>query len=278
MIKKPIINSILFFIICSLTFLPQSFSQIEKPSSITLGHEDQISFPWVFPKEKNTYTGVDLIFVQLLSKELSVPIKTIAFPWTRTLSTMEAGDIDGAFAASYKKVRERQGQYPTINGERDTSKRMHMSGYSLYINNCCSLDFDGTIFTRLKHKSAATDIGVQKSFSIIDALEKLNLPIFSQTSDPKKLLSLLSHKRLFAVTIQSATADHIIANNDSLKNVIVKHPTTRKPFHQKPYYIMLSHQFVDKYPEFTLEFWNAVEKVRTSEEYTIKFDEFLNQQ
>lgn len=38
--------------------------------------------------------------------------------------------------------------------------------------------------------------------------------------------------------------------------------------------LMLSHEFTQKYPEFSKEFWEKCDKVRNSKEYKAKAEEF----
>ena len=37
----------------------------------------------------------------------------------------------------------------------------------------------------------------------------------------------------------------------------------------KAYYLMLSHQFIKKYPEFSEVIWDTIEEVRESEEMSV---------
>jgi polar amino acid transport system substrate-binding protein len=247
----------------------------DQPTRITLGHEDQNAYPWVV-KDINGYTGLDLELIDLLQAKIGIKIKTVGYPWTRALVTMQKGNLDGVFAASYKPERKKYGSYPLKDGELDGDRRIHTSGYSLYILEGSKLKFDGDKFENLVSGIGVTDIGVQRSFSIIPSLKKFDVNLNDSSSDPDHILYMLFHKRIAAAAIQAARADQIIAAKPLFQKKIIKYKTNKKPFHQKPYFIMLSHQFMKRYPGFSEKFWNAVKEVRNSSEYRQRETEFYD--
>ena len=264
---RPIILAFLLMAICSASHAA------DRPSTITLGHEDENAYPWVL-ENNGVYTGLDLELIALLRARIGIEIKTVGYPWTRALVTMQRGELDGVFAASYKPEREKYGRYPLKGGRLDGDRRIHTSGYSLYILKGSKLRFDGERFENLVSATGVTDIGVQRSFSIIPSLRRFDVSFNDSSADPAQILNLLSHNRIAAAAIQTDRADQIIAANPLYQTTIVKYPTNRKPFHLKPYFIMLSHQFVKRYPEFSERFWDAVEEVRNSSEYRQRKREF----
>ena len=246
-----------------------SAAEENRPQSLTLGHENMNAYPWVMLDNSGGYVGLDIEFVQLLSKRLSIPITFVPSPGLRALETMKHGGVDGVFASSYKKKRETYGQYPMKNSQPDRDKRIHTSGYSLYIRKGSSVGFDGKTFAGIEN-----GIGVQQGFSIIPALEKYPVVLVDSTPDPGILLDLLVRNRVDGVALQTARADYLIAGNSEYQLKIEKYQTREKPFHEKPYYIMLSHQLLTEYPAFAGEFWDAVEWVRKSEGFQEKVKEF----
>lgn len=244
-----------------------------QPLKMTLAHEDKASYPWVFPVTNNaSYEGLDLIFIDFLQDELGIELTTVAMPWARCLVTMEEGYVDGCFSSSFKEDRLVNGVYPTTDtGEPDASKRIHSSDYSLYFIKGKDITFDGKTIYGLNG-----NVGVQRTFSIIPALEKLGVSVDEGTSDPVIIFRKLLLGRIAAAAIQTGNADAIIENNPEFKEHIVKYETNLAPFNKKPYFIMLSHQFVESNPEYAVVFWNAVQKVRESEAYKKAAYEFLN--
>ncbi len=94
------------------------------------------------------------------------------------------------------------------------------------------------------------------------------------TADPEAILKKVMVGRNIAGALQTARADNLIENNEEFKNNIEKFSTNKSPFDQKPYFLMLSHQITQKYPEFAKEFWDALEKVVNSKEFKEKETEF----
>jgi polar amino acid transport system substrate-binding protein len=254
--------------VCSTAFA----GDYPKPKEMIFAHEDQNAYPWVLPVGENAYVGIDLGLLKLLEKELGVTIHTQGFSWTGCLLQMESGAVDGAFAASYKADREQYGKFPTKDsGGPDESKRIHTSGYSLYTRKDLKVTFDGEKFDGLQGMVAA-----QKNFSIVAPLQSFGVQIDDFSSDPLIILTKLKLYRVEAAALQTARADNVIANQQGLADIIVKCPADLAPFGEKPYFLMLSHQFVEKYPEFAKEIWDKVEKIRESEEYKTMSEEFYN--
>ncbi|NCD33898.1 MAG: transporter substrate-binding domain-containing protein [Spartobacteria bacterium] len=234
-----------------------------KPSSMVLAHEDKVSFPWIIPLDGGGYKGLDLVFMNLLRDELGIPLEIRTFPWARCIATMGTGDIDGVFASSYKKDRLKMGIYPVnADGTPDTRKRIHMSGYSLYYLAGKNVTFDGTTVTGLNGM-----VGVQRTFSIMPQIEKLGLKVDDGTADPVAILKKVLVGRNEAAAFQILNGDTLIADNPEFEGKIIRLNTNLVPFNQKPYFIMLSHQFAEKYPAFTKQFYDAAERVRESDEY-----------
>lgn len=265
-------NLLVFLILFISIFINNTVNALDKPNLITLAHEDKNAYPWILP-HNGSYVGLDKDFIEILSKKLNTKIVLKAFPWQRCLELMKINNVNGAFAASYKKRREEYGKYPTMkNNKPNKSLRIHTSGYSLYMHKSLNIKFDGKKFSNI-----TSEIGVQKGFSIVDPLKKFNANLYIVVNaDPNSILKLINALRINAGALQTARADYIINNNPEFKKSIAKYKTNKKPFHQKEYYIMLSHQFVEKYPEFAKKFWNTCKSVRNSKEFKNRVKSFYS--
>lgn len=230
---------------------------------LTFGHEDKGAHPWVYPAAGGGYEGLDLEFMGLLAKELGVEIRLVAYPWQRCLILMGEGQLDGAFASSYKEDRERYGAYPRgADGEPDADKRIHTSGYSLYARKGSGIGFDGKKMVGLGEGR----VGVQRGFSIVQDFDRMGIPYDDGTNDPEVLFRKLKMGRNPAVAVQTERAAAVLAGNEGLGD-IERIDLELDPFRPKPYYAMLSHQVLERDPAFGKRFWGAVEKVRKGEEY-----------
>lgn len=254
---KKIIKFFMMFVL--ITSLGYSYN---RPKKIILSHEDKNAFPWVMPIT-NGYEGLDIDFLNILSKKLNVDIEFKPLPWSRGLYEMKEGTIDGLFSASYNKDRENYGKYPTKSGILDDKRYIHTSGYSLYVLKDSQIEFDGKNFIGLKGK-----IGVQRNFSIIPDLLKFSVSIDDSNTDPESLFMKLFFSRVDAVAIQGERADEVLKKNSDLNSKIKKYETNDYPFNLKKYYVMFSNEFYKKYPEFTELFWDMQIEVLNSKEYS----------
>ena len=79
----------------------------------------------------------------------------------------------------------------------------------------------------------------------------------SEFESESKYFKLLSLNRLDAVASQDTTADPLI-EDEGYKHFIKILP----PLKTKPYFLMLSSQFVDKHPDVAEQLWNTIAQVR----------------
>lgn len=248
----------IFFIILSL--LSNS-----EPLKIKLVHENRNAYPWVVPNEDCTsFSGIDIEFLKLIGEKTGTTIEFSSLPWQRALEEMKQGNIDGIFASSYKKERELYGAYPkTKDNEIDVKRILHTSGYSLYVHIDSKVNFDGKYFYNVDKK-----IAVQNGFSIVDDLKKFNVELYVVGSaNPLSILQMTAYERVSGGALQSDRADNILENNPELMNRIKKISIDDYPFSSKPYFLMFSHQFKEKYPEITELFWKKCEELYNSKEY-----------
>ncbi len=84
----------------------------------------------------------------------------------------------------------------------------------------------------------------------------------------KKLLS----KRIDAAVLQISAGEYVLKNTPEFSKNIIR---VEKPIEEKPYYLIFSKDFVNKYPELTKKIWNEIEKVRESKEFEIKKNDFF---
>lgn len=254
-----------------MLFLLFSFIMVaeNRPEKLMFAHEDKNAYPWVFYDEgTKTCVGLDIILFEILGKELDIEIEYEKFPWSRCLMEMKTGEVDGVFASSYKKYRLEYGLYPKKDGSLDEDRRLHESGYSLYVLKDSKIDYiDGEMVNVDKA------VGVQRGFSIKDDLEKLGLLVDDGTADPVAQMRKLIYGRVSAVALQSERAEKILLNKD-FKNKIKKLKIDEKCFKEKAYFLMLSKKFVKMYPEFSKQIWDTVKEIRESKEFRIKKSKF----
>ena len=269
--------AVLFFsILCStLSAAPV------QPATLTIAYEDDNSFPWVFDV-RGIPEGLDIEFMKLLEKELRIKIVMVKYPWKRCLAMMQKGDVDGVIGSSFKPDRLSLGAYPTKNGfsnertgdqEIDETKRMHTSGYSLYRLKGAAAEWDGRAFNHLDGKKIAS----QLDFTITADMKALGAPVVETTNDPENIFRGLIMNYFAAAAVQTGTAEFLLGRNQEFADKIEKCSVNKPPFHQKPYYLMLSFALIEKYPEFSQVVLKNVEKIRESKAFKARSKEFFQQ-
>jgi polar amino acid transport system substrate-binding protein len=181
-------------------------------------------------------------------------------PWSRCTAELSSNRIDGIFNASYKEERLKIGQYPTTNGHLqgpvDISRRITKISYSFYILEKNNIEWDG-----VKIFPADKIIGAPLGYSIVADLKKKGL-IIEEAPSTKMNLRKLILKRITAAALQDVTADSIIKSNPIAFTNIKK---LTPPIITKPYYLMLSHNFVAEHPVMAQKIWDTIKYIRENE-------------
>jgi len=237
----------------------------DKPEKIILGFEDAPNYPWLLPDG----TGITFELLKIVEAKMGIKFVYEKYPWKRCLELLKENKIDGALNSSFKKERMEMGAYPMISDtEPDISKRIHMEGYSLYRLKGSNINWDGKIFLNVKGT-----IGAQTGFSIVDKLKKdFGLTVDDSVKSVDENFNKLLKNRIVGAVLQTSAADFVLENNKQFKNKIEK---VEPSIEYKAYYIMLSYDFIKKYPDVAKKFWNTVAEVRESKEFIDKKKEYL---
>lgn len=223
-------------------------------------YEEQDSPPWVMKNK----TGVDIEFMELLSKATQEKFDLEPLPWKRCLIELGQNHYDGAFASSYKKERLENGFYPTtdgtLNGPIDETKKIHISEYSFYVlkEKEHLYSWDGKTSTGIKIA------GTMPGFSVTDTLKKLKISVDEGGKSPELIFEKLIHGRIDAAALQTPRGDWFLNKTPSLKKIIVK---IKAPIEIKAYYLMLSKKFVSEEPKKAKRIWDEIPKIYHSDSF-----------
>ena len=211
-----------------------------------LGDSDAID--WAKP-------GVAIEGVMLLEKKLKVKVNLTRIPWKRILEEeLKNGRLDGAFLGSYKKEREVFGAYPKKNGKLDDSRRFMTKTYSFFKLKTSNVEWDGK---KLKNLNGA--IGAPSGYSIVGDLKDMGYTNIDEAGGAKTNLQKLSLGRVGVVALLETQGDYVLEKFPDLASQIEKMPT---PILSKPYFLILSNQFVEKDPKMADKIWNAIKDIR----------------
>jgi len=207
-----------------------------------LGNGSQIATP----------PGATIEMMNQVAKELDLEFEYIRLPVKRTLEGLQAGEVAGAFMYSFKEERMQFGQYPMKAGKDDAALRVTMLSYVFYKPKGSSFNWDGKAFSGLD----SGVIGFNSSYSVGAELAKMGIKT-EEAKTTEQNFKKLAAGRIAAYAMQDHTGDMYIAEN---KITTVEKVAT--PFESKPYYLMLSKQFVQKNPALAEKIWAKLAKVR----------------
>ena len=191
--------------------------------------------------------------------ETRVPVKVVIerMPWKRCLEVeLNGGSADGAFLASYQASREEFGVYPTKDGKPDADRRYNRAGYFFYRLKGSAVTWDGVSLGNMTRP-----IGAQRGYSIVEDLRKAGYTVEEGVGTLADLQKLAAG-RLDLVAAIEEMADQVLLDYPDLAARIEK---VEIPYSAKPYYLMLSHQFVTAHPDLARAIWDAVKSIRENE-------------
>lgn len=233
----------------------------DKPASVKFCHENNESYPWLIADRP----GLNIIMMKQIEKQLGTKVELAALPWKRCLEDLKAGAVDGAFKSSFKADRLEFGLYPMQGDKPDNSKRMLDESYTIYKVKGGQVDWDG------KTLKVNGSIGAQLGFSVVEQLKGMGLKVDDGARSADDNLKKLISNRVGAVALQTQEADNTIASTPEFRDKVEK---VSPPLSEKPYFLMLSKQFVAKNPDFAKQVWDTVAQVRESAEYKKQVQQF----
>lgn len=234
--------------------VPTWAAEPAKPAApLRLCFESATIQPWRTAEGK----GLNFDLLQQVSQQVGTPFVYLALPWKRCLASLQANEVDGAFAASFSEERLEIGAYP--GGKvADPSKRMHTDRYVLLRRKGSPVQWDGKQISNLNGA-----VGVQLGYSIAGQLRNQGVAVEEHNQGPLVLVRLLILGRVAAAALGASDAAMLSVQPE----VAAQLEELPIPLTEKPYYLMLSHQLLATQPELAQRIWKAIEAVRNSATY-----------
>lgn len=233
----------------------------DKPTSVKLCYENEDFYPWVLKSKP----GLNIILLNAVEQKLGVKLELVGLPWKRCQNEMATGAVDGLFSASFKTERMEIGTYPMVGTQPDESKALMRDGYTLYRLKGSPVEWDG------KKLTASGAIGTQPGYSIADQLKALGAKVDDGGRTADDNFRKLMAGRVDAVALMSLEGENTLTTKPEFSTKIEK---VAPALVDKPYYLMLSKQFVAKYGDFAKEIWNTAAQVRDSADFKAKANNF----
>ncbi|QGZ42194.1 polar amino acid transport system substrate-binding protein [Pseudoduganella flava] len=230
-----------------MTAVPAQAAQV-----VTLCYERADVRPW----RTEDGRGLNFELLKLAGERAGVTFDFQSMPFKRCLAQLKANAVDGAFAVSFKTDRREIGEYPG-GATPDVAKRMHIDKYVLLRRKGSNVEWDGKALYNVDGA-----IGAQLGYSVTDVLRSLNVTVDEGSQRADELVRKLLAGRVAAAAVGGSDARTLLAGPYGPQIEALP-----RPLIEKPYFLLLSHQMVERRPELARRIWDAVEAARNSAAY-----------
>lgn len=202
--------------------------------------------------------GLNIELLNRVARRLGVSFQYTAMPWKRCLAEVKANTVSGAVGASFKPDRLEIGSYP--GGDKpDAAKRLNSDRYVLLRRKGSQAGWDGKAFRNLDGP-----VGIQLGYSIGDQLRALGVTVDDGAQQGRELALKLASGRLTAAATLEGEAHALLEADPRLAARLEVLPA---PLTEKPYFLMLSNDFVNNRGDMARRIWSSIEEVRLSPDY-----------
>jgi polar amino acid transport system substrate-binding protein len=250
--------SSLKILIISFFAVTYTFNNLSAEENIIrLGYSDSEAFPFQM-RDDNNPPGIAFEIISEAAKLIGIKIQYIRLPNRRVQLSLREGDaIDGAFMFSYSEERDINGVYPSINSKPDGKRRIATLSYYIYRKKGSSINWDGKNFSGVETSDPEVKIGANSGYSVVNDLIKKGVSVDDGSKNTGQNFLKLQTGRIAAFAHQDLVADNYISSEDITG--IEKLP---KPFIQKDYFLMFSHQYYTKNHQTAEKLWNKIGEIR----------------
>lgn len=193
--------------------------------------------------------GVSVELMRDAAKELGVQIEFVRMPWVRCLKSLQRGEVDAVFNASFKEDRLEAGVYPMAGGKPDPARRIATVAYHLYRLKDGAVAYDGKALSGL-----AGPVGVPSGYSIMEDLRRLGVAS-EESVDTVTNFKKLASRRIAAVATLDVSGDALLKDFPAIEKVT-------PPLATKDYFVLVSHQFYDTKRDLAEKLWRKVAELR----------------
>jgi polar amino acid transport system substrate-binding protein len=200
--------------------------------------------------------GLNFELLNEVGRRIGVVFDYQSMPWKRCLAQLKANQVGGAFAVSFSKERLALGAYPG-GQQADPAQRMHVDRYVLARRKGSRVDWDGKAFRNLEGR-----VGFQLGYSVGDFLRAQGVLVDEGSQRSDELLQKLVSGRVDAVALGGGDALRLVRGPLAAQIEVLPLPLL-----EKPYFLMLSHDFVARQPALAERIWTSIAEVRNSPAY-----------
>lgn len=213
------------------------------------------------------FPGIEIELYRLVAEKLGLELIIKRMPWKLCLQKLAANQVNGIFPASFKRKRLDIGKYPMNGNEVDKTRKTRDNAYYLYSLKGSGLTWDGEQIS-----GQEKDIGAPLGWAIVDDMRQKGVHIHEvpiHENSPR----LLVQKKLHGFICLETVFDNYLSKNPEEFADILKESI---PIWEKPYYLMLSEEFVSAHPEVSEAIWNTVRDIKNSDDFRSLIDKYSN--
>lgn len=205
-----------------------------------------------------TKPGIEIELYRMVAKQLGFEVVFKRSPWKECLQQIEKNQIDGLFPVSFKEERLAIGVYPMAGDEVDTTRKTRDNAYYLYTLASSEATCEDGMIVGL-----VGIVAVPIGWTAVEDLTEMNLtirevPVHANSPD------LLIQKRVDGFICLSTVFDTYLRRQKEKYQDVVK---VGPPVSEKPYYLMLSRQFVDENPELAEKIWDTIAEIKKTDAF-----------
>lgn len=223
-------------------------------------YENENVRPW----RTKAGTGLNFELLDNVAAELKLRFRYEGTPWKRCLFELKGNRHAGAIGASFKPERIEYGSYPGSNGDKqpDSSKLIYLERYVVVRRKGSQVGWNGSAFEQLNRP-----VGAPLGYSVVDDLKKSDVQVDDGAHTAGTVLQKLMLGRIDAAILLQGEMGSLLAEDARLKEKLEILP---RPFAEKPYYLLLSHQLVQSRPELATRIWAMIARMRATPAYQEK--------
>lgn len=222
---------------------------------LRLCHELEDLPPYIGSAESRhdlSQPGLVLELIEQAARQAQIQVQLHRQPWLRCIHELQAGTSDGVFVAVWQAGRDAWGQFPGRNPQQqmqvDPRYRLWRVDYPIIVRKGSGLQWDGQRFQGVTHKlSAPLGYVARQHLQDLGVLSSMSLA-------PAKALNLVARGRLDGYVLEHHIG-HALIDRLQLGEELVLLP---RPLFKDDWYLPLSHQFYQRYPQVAERFWRAL--------------------
>lgn len=218
--------------------------------------EDENVRPWQTKRGE----GLSFDLLALVAADTGLRFAYRGAPWKRCLHDLKDNRYAGAISVSFKPERLEFGSYPGGNPP-DTGKAIYVERYVVVRRREDATPLAGSL------RGFQGIAGGQLGYSVVDDLRQAGIRVDDGARSSEDLLQKLRAKRIDVAVMLQGEIQSLLADNAGLRQALSILP---EPFAEKPYYLLLSHQFVGSQPELAARIWQSIPRQRANPTYLEK--------